>query len=305
LYNCLIAGVGLDGKSFFYTNAMQVKQDPASLGTGNFSSRVAEASRSGWFECSCCPTNIARLLPSVPGYMYAQKDDNVYVNLFINSQAELTIKNTAVELIQQNNYPWDGQLTFVVQPKTRTSFKLRIRIPGWAMNQAVPSDLYRFESSSSEKPAVRINGQAVGYEIQNGYAVIDRTWSKSDKLEMDLPMDVKRISANEHLRDDQGRVALQRGPLVYCAEWPDNNGKTSNIILPAETAFTPEFKPELLNGVMVLKARVPAVKVEDEKLSTQEQAFIAIPYYGWANRGKGEMMIWFPEKVKGVDLQTN
>ena len=144
----------------------------------------------------------------------------------------------------------------------------------------------------------------VEYNIEHGYASIARTWKKSDVVTVDLPMDVRRITANKNLKDDIGKVALQRGPLVYCAEWPDNNGRTSNIIMPAGTKFTNEFKPDLLNGVMVLKAEVPAVVVDDNNISTVKQAFTAIPYYSWANRGKGEMMIWFPAKVISVDLMA-
>ena len=302
LYNGLISGVGLDGKSFFYTNAMQVKQTGDGSGSNGFTSGDVEAARSGWFECSCCPTNVARLLPAVPGYMYAQKDDNLYVNLFINGTADLNIGKIPVQVIQQNNYPWDGALGFTINPKKTSAFNLLVRIPGWAQNIVVPSDLYQFENSTATKPAIKVNGQPVEYTIQNGYAVIARTWKKNDAVTVDLPMEVKRITANKNIKDDIGKVALQRGPLVYCAEWPDNNGKTSNIILPAATRFTNEFKPDLLNGVMVLKAEVPVVVINNENVNTVKQPFTAIPYYSWANRGKGEMMVWFPEQVKGIDL---
>lgn len=303
LYNGLISGVGLDGKSFFYTNAMQVKRAGDGNGDSNgFTTTNVEAARSGWFECSCCPTNVARLLPAVPGYMYAQKDDNLYVNLFINGTADLSINKTAVQLVQQNNYPWEGGLQFSINPKKTIAFNLLVRIPGWVQNTVVPSDLYQFEGNGSVKPVIKVNGQPIEYNIEHGYAVIARSWKKNDKVTVDLPMEVKRITANKKLKDDIGKVALQRGPLIYCAEWPDNNGTTSNIIMPAGTQFTSEFKPNLLNGVMILTAEVPAVVVSNNSISTVKQPFTAIPYYSWANRGKGEMMVWFPEEVKGVDL---
>jgi len=212
------------------------------------------------------------------------------------------VKNTPVQLVQQNNYPWDGALAFTINPKKATAFNVLIRIPGWFQNSVVPSDLYQFQNSSTAKPVIKVNGNPVEYTIQNGYAVIGKTWKKSDVINVDLPMEVRRITANKNLKDDIGKVALQRGPLVYCAEWPDNSGHTSNIIMPAGTQFTNEFKPDLLNGVMVLKAEVPAVVISNDNVNTVKQAFTAIPYYSWANRGKGEMMIWFPEQVKGVDL---
>jgi len=295
LYNGLISGVGLDGKSFFYTNAMQIKN--------SFQFPQMEATRSGWFECSCCPTNLARLIPSIPGYMYAQKDDNLYINLFINSNVDLTIRNKAVQIVQQNNYPWDGALVFNINPKTATAFNLLVRIPGWAQNKAIPSSLYQFQNTSAEKPVIKVNGVVVDYTITNGYAAINKIWKKNDKVEVNLPMEVRRVTANENLKEDMGKIALQRGPLMYCAEWPDNNGKTSNIIIPANATFTTEFKPNLLNGVTVLKTEVPAVIINSsENISTVKQSFTAIPYYSWANRGKGEMMVWFPTAIKDVDL---
>ncbi len=295
LYNGLISGVGLDGKSFFYTNAMQIKN--------SFQHRDMEATRSGWFECSCCPTNLARLLPSIPGYMYAQKDDNLYINLFINSNTDLTIRNKPVQIIQQNNYPWDGGLSFNINPKAATAFNVLVRIPGWAQNKAIPSGLYWFQNNSDAKPVIKVNGQPVEYTIQNGYASISRTWKKNDLLEVNLPMEIRRVVASEKIKDDIGKIALQRGPLMYCAEWPDNNGRTSNLIVPASASFTSEFRPGLLNGVTVLKSEVPAIVINNnESVSTIKQAFTAIPYYSWANRGKGEMMIWFPTQVKDIDL---
>ena len=295
LYNGLISGVGLDGKSFFYTNAMQIKN--------SFQFPQMEATRSGWFECSCCPTNLARLIPSIPGYMYAVNEDNLYINLFINSSADLSVRNKPVQVVQTNNYPWDGGLTFTINPKAAAAFNLLVRIPGWAQNKAVPSTLYQFQNESAEKPVIKVNGAAVDYTITNGYATIKRTWKKNDKVEVNLPMEVRRVVANEKLKEDIGKIALQRGPLMYCAEWPDNNGKTSNIIIPASANFTTEFKPALLNGVTVLKTEVPAVIINGaENISTVKQSFTAIPYYSWANRGKGEMMVWFPTQIKDIDL---
>ncbi|MBC7687552.1 MAG: glycoside hydrolase family 127 protein, partial [Aquabacterium sp.] len=297
LYNGLISGVGLDGKSFFYTNAMEVKN--------NFTHNDIEGARSGWFECSCCPTNLARLIPAVPGYMYAQNGDNLYVNLFINSEADLIIRNKAVKIIQQNNYPWDGALAFTINPKTATIFNLLVRIPGWAQNQAIASSLYQFKNISDAKPIIKVNGQLVEYTMQHGYAAISRAWKKNDKVTVDLPMEVRRVTASEKLKDNIGKIALQRGPIMYCAEWADNNGKASNIIMPANAIFITEFKPGLLNGVTVLKTEVPAVLISNnESIITVKQSFTAIPYYSWANRGKGEMMLWFPEQVKNIELMA-
>lgn len=298
LYNGLISGVGLDGKSFFYTNAMQVKN--------NFSHPDMEAQRSGWFPCSCCPTNVVRLLPSVPGYVYAQKDDKLYVNLFINSDATMKIMGNDVAVEQQNNYPWSGDLKFIINPKKSDEFSMLVRIPGWARGEAMPSNLYSFQSTMriQAQVPITVNGQPVEHTMQNGYAVIKRKWKKNDVVEVQLPMNVERIVANENVKSDIGKVALQRGPIVYCAEWADNNGRAANIVMPENATFTTEYKPDLLNGVEVIKATVPAIVVDakGQSVQTVSQPFTAIPYYAWANRGRGEMMLWFPEKVKDVDI---
>ena len=297
LYNGLISGIGLDGKSFFYTNAMEVRN--------SFDHKDFEGARSGWFECSCCPTNLTRLIPSVPGYMYAQKENNLFINLFINSTVDVMVNNKLVNIEQQNNYPWDGNLKFVINTSKANTFNLLIRIPGWANNSAVPSDLYKFETASNTKIVIKVNGVVTDYTIQNGYAVINKAWKKNDVVEVLLPMEIKRVIANEKVINDIGKVALQRGPIIYCAEWADNNGKTSNILLPANTNFTTEFKPAILNGITVLKAEVPAVIINNnESISTQKQNFTAIPYYSWANRGKGEMTVWFPTQVKDIEILT-
>jgi DUF1680 family protein len=299
LYNGLISGVGMDGKSFFYTNAMQIKN--------SYKHTDMEGERSGWFPCSCCPTNVVRLIPSIPGYVYAQKDNDVYVNLFVSGDANILINNKPVQIVQKNNYPWDGDLKFEVTPKSPFTFNLLVRIPGWAANQAIPSDLYKFANTSDQKVEIRINGQPVAYSMQNGYAVLTKAWKKGDIVEMKLPMEVRRVVANDKLKDDNGKVALQRGPIIYCAEWVDNNGKAGNIIIPDNAAFNTEYKPDLLNGVMVIKASVPTIEVNKDgtQVTTVNRSFTAIPYYAWAHRGKGEMMVWFPSKVKDVDLIAN
>ena len=193
----------------------------------------------------------------------------------------------------------------MVNPESSTFFHMLLRIPGWARNQAIPSTLYQFQQSSDLKPVIKVNGVAVDYTIENGYASISRTWKKNDQVEVQLPMEIRKVAANQNITDDIGKIALQRGPLIYCAEWVDNHGKTDNIILPASTKFSSEYLPDLLNGVTVLKSIASAVVIQpDNNISTIKQTFTAIPYYSWANRGKGEMMVWFPTEVKDIELLT-
>lgn len=294
LYNGLISGVGMDGKSFFYTNAMEIKN-------GHIHKDM-EAARSGWFTCSCCPTNITRLIPSVPGYVYAQQADKLYVNLFVSGESTIQLNKKSIKVVQKNNYPWDGKLTMTISPQASQAFSLLIRIPGWAQQQAIPSDLYVFENPSSEKPSVLINGKVIEYTVEKGYAVIKRTWKKGDVVEVNLPMPVNRVKSNDKVADNIGKVALQRGPLMYCAEWPDNEGAASTMVIPSSAKFSTEFKPDLLQGVMVLKSEAPVLQITPTAVNTTTKPIMLIPYYAWAHRGKGEMVIWFPQQITGVDI---
>lgn len=297
LYNGLISGVGLDGKSFFYTNAMQV--------TSGYGHSDLERERSGWFVCSCCPTNMVRFLPSLPGYIYAQKENDIYANLFINGSAKIMMNKKPVEITQQNNYPWEGNLSFVINPSSPSDFTLHIRIPGWARNEAIPSDLYSFQDQLRDTAIqIKINGRPIEYSIERGYAILNRKWKKNDRIEVSLPMDVRKVVANSMVKNDSGRIALQRGPIMYCAEWKDNYGSAANIVLPASSSFKTAFQKDVLNGIMTIQTPAQFVLIDPsgEKVYTEEKIMTAIPYYSWANRGKGEMMIWFPQKLKYVEL---
>ncbi len=299
LYNGLLSGVGMDGKSFFYTNAMEIKR--------HFKHGDMEAERAGWFTCSCCPTNVTRLIPSIPGYMYALKGNNVYINLFATSTSTITLNSKKVTITQQNNYPWEGNLLFTVDPASATAFTVRIRIPGWAQGQAMPSDLYAFEDTANKKIVININGKPTEYAMENGYALITKTWKKGDQVRLTLPMTVEKIISNEKVVHNKGKVALQFGPLIYCFESPDNSGATSNLIVPKNTSFTPAYQSSLLNGVMTLQGNGLAVIVDPDKntVTTKAQTITAIPYYSWAHRGKGEMTVWMPQKVSGIEIFTD
>ncbi|HET9054077.1 MAG TPA: glycoside hydrolase family 127 protein, partial [Cyclobacteriaceae bacterium] len=199
---------------------------------------------------------------------------------------------------------WDGKLVFHITPKSPQEFNLHIRIPGWSQNQAMPSNLYTFTETSDAKVTVSVNGKQVDFKVENGFAKLSKTWKKGDVVEVNLPMPVRKIEAIKNVKSDIGRVSLQRGPLVYCAEWPDNQGKTSNLILPENTVFTTEFKPELLQGVTVINGEAIAIHTNPETstVTSGKQKFVAIPYYAWAHRGKGEMAVWFPTNVSDIDI---
>ena len=288
LYNGLLSGVSLDGKHFFYPNPLESN---------------GQHERSPWFGCACCPGNITRFLASVPGYVYAQKGDAIYVNLFAAGSAHVQLeKSGKVKLTQETRYPWDGRVKIGVAPDKAGEFTLKVRIPGWARGEAVPSELYRFVNGANEPVTLKVNGNMVPVKLDSGYADLKREWKPGDAVELELPMPVRRIVANAKVEADRGRVALQRGPLVYCAEWPDNpNGKVRNLLLPDSEALSAQFEPALLNGVTVIEGKAYSVTSDGQggRVKT-EQPFKAIPYFAWANRGKGQMAVWIAHEESAV-----
>jgi DUF1680 family protein len=273
MYNGLISGVSLDGMAFFYQNPLEFN--------GTSKLYQGQVVRAPWFEVSCCPPNITRFLPSVPGYVYAVQDDVLFLNLFMANTAMLEIDGVKASLKQETRYPWGGAVVIRVDPEKQKIFSLAVRIPGWARNEPVPTDLYRFADANDEKPSLRINGAAAAIDLKNGYFLIRRAWTKGDVVELDLPMPVRRIVAHAAVKEDAGRVALQRGPLVYCAEGIDNGGRAIGLAIADGVKFRPEFKPDVLKGVVVLKGGAAGSEIT------------LIPYYAWANRGPGEMEVWF------------
>jgi DUF1680 family protein len=234
LYNGLLSGVALSGDSFFYVNPLASNGDRA---------------RKPWFDCSCCPTNVVRFMPSLPGYIYAQRDGVVYVNLFIAGRGKLRVGDQPVELVQETRYPWDGDVRISVKPEKPTDFALYIRVPGWATDQPVPSDLYRFLDRAPEPVTLKVNGAATPLDLEKGYAKAKRTWQVGDKVELHLPVPVRRVVAAPQVKDDADRVALQRGPLVYCAEAVDNGGHALGLVLPDTAVLTTREEPDLLGGI--------------------------------------------------------
>lgn len=271
LYNSVISGVSLDGKEFFYPNPLSARGDYA---------------RSKWFDCSCCPTNLCRFIPSVPGYAYAIGNDGPYVNLFVEGKAELEVAGKRVTIEQRTTYPWDGRVEITVAPEaTGEEFVLHVRIPGWARDEAWPTDLYSFLDSSAERPTLAVNGEPVEIEFAKGYAVINRAWQAGDRVTLDLPMPVRRVTASENVENDRGRVALLRGPLVFCVEGADvAGGKVDDLVLADNALLASNFRSDVLGGVQVITG--------DAQRAGELVKFTAIPYYAWANRGKGEMAVW-------------
>lgn len=281
LYNGLISGISLDGKSFFYPNPL---------------ASVGQHARSPWFGCACCPGNIARFMASIPGYVYAHRDKEIYINLFVDNNAAIRIKDQMVKIQQRTRYPWDGSVIITINPEIENrSFTVLIRVPGWALNQPVPSDLYRFLDPSDKQYSFKLNGNQISPPIKHGYAVINKKWHRGDTIKLQFPMPIRRIVAHDSVKADRGRVTLQRGPIVYCVEWPDvQDGHVLNLVLPDSSKLSSEFRADLLNGVQILSGKAIALRVSKDgsSLEKNDQHFIAIPYYAWAHRGKGEMAVW-------------
>ena len=288
LYNGLLSGVSLDGTRFFYPNVLE------SDGTQE---------RSPWFGCACCPGNITRFLPSVPGYVYAQQGNTIYVNLYAGGTADIKLDNGhAIKLTQETRYPWDGAVKITVAPDKKSKFAINVRIPGWARNESVPGNLYQFLDNVKEPVTLKVNGKSKPVKLNKGYVALSRSWKAGDMIELNLPMPVRRVVANKSVQADVGRVALQRGPIVFCAEWPDNpGGKVRNLLLPDDQPLTAQFEPMLLNGVETITGQAFSVNRDtDGRLVKTEQAFKAIPYFAWANRGKGEMEVWLADSENSV-----
>lgn len=288
LYNGLISGVSLDGGSFFYPNPLS--------SNGGYS-------RKPWFGCACCPSNISRFIPSLPGYVYAVKDNQVYVNLYMSNRGELKVDRKKVVLEQETSYPWDGDIRIRVAQGSQ-KFVLNLRIPGWVRGEVLPSDLYRYADNKQLSYAVTVNGEPVTGELQKGYLQIDRKWKKGDVVEVHFDMQPRVVKAHEQVAADRGRVAIERGPIVYCAEWPDNDFNVHNILLNQRPTFQVVNKPDLLYGICELTTEAQSLSYNAAgKLAVKDVTLTLIPYYAWAHRGEGDMEVWLPIEVGASSAQ--
>ena len=281
IYNGFLSGVALTGREFFYPNPL---------------ASDARYKRSPWFGCACCPVNVARFLPELPGFIYATRGGEVFVNLFAGGTAKLKPGKTAVELRQQTRYPWDGKVTLTVTPEKKAAFTLNIRIPGWARNAPVPSDLYSYTpvgavSDRDLTPTLKLNGQPIAFKLKKGFAQINRTWQTGDTVELELPMPVRRVIAHPAVKEDVDKFAVERGPLVYCAEGADNDGKVLARVPGEAVWFETQERRNLFGGIVTIKV-VP---------QGNGDALTLIPNCLWENRGPNEMTVWFRTKPAPPD----
>ena len=287
LYNGLISGVSLEGNGFFYPNPLE---------------SMGQHQRQPWFGCACCPSNICRFIPSLPGYIYAVKDRNVYVNLFLSNKGDLTVGGKKLSLSQTTEYPWNGDIAVTIDQNAAGQFALKIRVPGWVKNQVVPSNLYQYTDGKRLGYKILVNGQEAGSVSEDGYYTIDRKWKKGDKVQIHFDMEARTVRANNKVEADRGMVSVERGPLVYCAEHPDN----SFDIMGALINQTPQFtlgKGEIAGTpIQTLITSAQTLNFNKQgKLEAADQTLTLIPYYAWCHRGSGKMRVWLPQDLSATN----
>lgn len=315
LYNGLISGMALDGGAFFYPNPL------ASYG---------DHERKPWFGCACCPSNVSRFIPSLPGYVYASKGDNIYVNLYMPNTGELTLGGKDVKLTQSTDYPLNGTVDITINKNGKGNFALKLRIPGWVRNQPVPGDLYSYIDGKTPGYTVLVNGKpADGALTSDGYYTIERKWKKDDRVTLNLDMEPRVVKAHDKVQADRNLVTIERGPLVYCAEGPvmnssgapypvaknsnegngffksagdgisdiaksfDNNFDIHSVVVPSHPDIKVIPAPEKFNGIMELSLPVQTMTTEpDGRISVSDAMLTLIPYYAWNHRGRSNMAVW-------------
>ena len=294
LYNGLISGVSIQGDAFFYPNPLSCTAEQ-------------QYARKPWFGCACCPSNICRFIPSVPGYVYAVKDNSVFVNLFMGNTATLNVGGKNITLKQETIYPQNGDVKVTVE-KGSGEYTVKIRIPGWVRGEVVPSDLYSFVDGKQLGYTIKVNGQLLTLNsplsTDNGYAVITRKWKKGDVIDIHFDMEPRLVKANDKVAADRHRLSVERGPLVYCAEWPDNNADISTYLLNARPQLAMGTPITIIPGHEVQSIVTPAQTLSigaDGKLKTADAQLTLIPYYAWDHRGqKGGMDVWLPADVSAA-----
>lgn len=285
LYNGLISGVSVDGGSFFYPNPLE--------SAGNYS-------RKPWFGCACCPSNISRFIPSLPGYLYAVRDRELYVNLYMPNKADLEVGGKKLSISQETDYPWNGSIRLRVE-RGNADMAMNIRIPGWVRNEPVPGGLYAYADSLAPCYTVRVNGDEIIGELQSGYLRVDRRWRKGDVVEVEFDMPVRTVRASDKVAADRGRIAVERGPIVYCAEWPDNDFNIHTTLLNRKPEFEVTHDTSTLGGIDRITTRVQSLGyAPDGTLTATAHTLTLIPYYAWAHRGEGDMAVWLPADISAA-----
>ena len=299
LYNGLLAGISMEGDKFFYPNPLACD--------AKYAFNQGALTRKPWFDCSCCPSNIVRFLPSLPGYIYAVHEHDLFVNLYMSNKAEVMIEENKVQLIQTSNYPWDGEITIEVNPESQSDFNLKLRIPGWSYGKPIPGDLYKYLEKGNNKNTAQLNGNEVEMILEKGYLTINNNWKKGDVVKLNLPMEIQLVESHQNVIDNKNRVAIERGPIVYCIESVDNKGEVFNLIMPEFAPFASQWEQDMLGGIHKINADAISfvLKIGGDEVKTKSHNLVAIPYYAWSHRGIGEMAVWLPKSANKLKIIAN
>lgn len=282
LYNTVLSGISLSGDMFFYPNVLEADKKGQS--------------RSLWFDCSCCPTNLSRFIPAISGYMYATDDTSIYTNLYIGSTANIEVDGQDIILKQTTDYPWEGDVKIEIVDLDTDEFDLKIRIPGWVNSKPVPSDLYNYINGKRDSVQIKINNKIYSYNTESGYAVLKNEWKKGDVINVSFPMNIHCVETNERVVTNRNLVAIERGPLVYCAEFADNDGSVFNLQLDKNSNFYAKKDSNFLNGVYKIYGNGTRYTISsDGNFNSCDTPIVFVPYYTRAYRGDGEMKVWMPE----------
>ena len=288
LYNSMLSGVSLSADRFFYPNPLESR---------------GQHQRQAWFGCACCPSNVARFVPAIPGYIYAVTDKDLYINLYMSGEASFLVGTNKISVSQKANFPWDGKVEIKLNPESGHKFTIKLRIPGWSQNEAIPGNLYKFDNAEPQKVSILVNGAQTEYVLSKGYAEITRRWNAGDKIIVDFQMSVRKVVADYRIKDDRNKMAFQRGPLIFCAEWPDNDsGSVLDLVLKDKAPLSAVYDSSLLGGTEVIKTTAMQTKrtVDGRVIPDRETPVTMIPYALWNNRGPGQMMVWFPTTIQAA-----
>jgi hypothetical protein len=290
LYNAVLSGVSITGDSYFYPNVLEAGK--------------AGQLRSAWFGCSCCPTSVCRIIPAVPGYVYATEGNRIYANLYVSSRSEIEVEGKQVVLTQKTKYPWEGDVEFEVE-KAGRNFELALRIPGWTRGEVVPSDLYTYTDPSEDQVKIFVNNENISFSTEKGYAIIEHKWQTGDKIRMELPMRVRQVRTHDAVVGNRGHLSVERGPIVYCAEGIDNCDDLSNLVLEADVPFDVVRDSLSVGGAYIIRGEGKRYVLSNDgtEIKAYKNPITLIPYYARAYRGATELKVFMPESAEKIISQ--
>ena len=288
LYNGLISGISMDGTKFFYPNPLE--------SDGKYKFNMGSCTRQPWFDCSCCPTNLIRFIPSIPGLIYAVDDDDLFINLFISNKSKIRVNNLDVNVEQESDYPWDGHIKIRINPDVPQRFTVKVRVPYFVKEEPVPGSLYSYLDTTMDNVVLKVNGMEEEQVYNKGYLSVSKTWKKGDEIELIIPMKIREVITNDKVTANKNHIAFEYGPFVYCAEEVDDGKKFFESSLSDISGLKVEKKENMFNGIQIISCKAKYRNSARQNLQEDNNFnnLIFIPYYLWSNRGVGKMRLWQP-----------